>query len=975
VITPRRTRLVRVPDLRAFRKTIVHLCLRSLPDDTRSVAAVVPTRAAGAQLALAAGLETLTRSRRPLLVTREQLYDQLHARLMDAPRRLGDPEREALAQAAAAEAAVVVPGLSFRLRPGLVVEMLAFYDQLRRQSQKINRFEELMDETLGGDGSAADRGAIRMVRQVRFLAETFRLYEGRVAASGGCDEHLLRERLIRGTLTPALRGVVLTVADWIGDPAGFFVSDFDLLARMPGLEAIDVVATERTLRSGFHERLHRWLPGVEEVDGEAVTGSDSLVTPVIDAQGSVSGQLWLTCRDREEELVAAARRAVLRQRAGRGLSTMAVVYKQPLPYLYLAPETLGAAGIAYQTLDGLPLAAQPAASVVDLALDFVESDFSRTSSVLLLRSPHLRFAHDGCEVTKASIGAFDRHLSQKRYLGDVARLEEVAAGTVPDVAVPALQVALAAARELAPIRDPAPASHQIRRFAAFLSANTRDVVDGDPLSPTECRVRETVFSILEQLAAGHAVHHDPLWGVGELAAAVRRWVASDTFASHAAGDGVQLLDDRAAPYGEFEEVVVVGLVEHEWPERPRRHVFFSPRLLKPFGWPSEAERRSAAEARFLDLLALPSVRVSLSTFTLDNEAIVMRTALLDEVARAGLLLMPMEERTDEPLFLHERIAHEYPDVRGAPERTREWVDIRSRRPPIGHMAFHGLVGRIPEPEAWSVSALETYLGCPFRFFSQHVLRLEEEPEDEAVMDPRRQGAFVHGVFERFFEQWQASGHLAITPENLDVARTMFGVVSEAVLASLPGPEADLERTRLVGSPVAAGLGEAVLRMEAERPMPVVERLLEHRLAGRFVVTTSSEARSIALRGKADRIDLLADGTFRLIDYKLGRPPNRARALQLPIYALCAEQQLNGYRGRRWRLREAVYLAFRGPRRVVPLFSNPADRARALAGAQQRLVDALDAIGRGEFCPTPDDVFRCATCSYSKVCRKDYVGDV
>jgi RecB family exonuclease len=256
-----------------------------------------------------------------------------------------------------------------------------------------------------------------------------------------------------------------------------------------------------------------------------------------------------------------------------------------------------------------------------------------------------------------------------------------------------------------------------------------------------------------------------------------------------------------------------------------------------------------------------------------------------------------------------------------------------------------------------------------------VLRLEEEPEDEAVMDPRRQGAFVHGVFERFFEQWQASGHLAITPENLDVARTMFGVVSEAVLASLPGPEADLERTRLVGSPVAAGLGEAVLRMEAERPMPVVERLLEHRLAGRFVVTTSSEARSIALRGKADRIDLLADGTFRLIDYKLGRPPNRARALQLPIYALCAEQQLNGYRGRRWRLREAVYLAFRGPRRVVPLFSNPADRARALAGAQQRLVDALDAIGRGEFCPTPDDVFRCATCSYSKVCRKDYVGDV
>jgi len=420
---------------------------------------------------------------------------------------------------------------------------------------------------------------------------------------------------------------------------------------------------------------------------------------------------------------------------------------------------------------------------------------------------------------------------------------------------------------------------------------------------------------------------------------------------------------------------VVGLVEHEWPERPRRNIFFSPRLLQSFGWPSEADRRSAAEARFLDLLALPSVGVSLSTFTLDNDAIVMRSALLDEVSRAGLSPMPMEERTNEPLFLYERIVQEYPDLAAVSERTREWVDLRSGRPPIGAMEFHGLVGRIPEPKAWSVSALETYLGCPFRFFSQHVLRLEEEPDDEEVMDPRRQGAFVHGVFERFFGQWQVSGHRAITPGNLDAARTMFDGVSETALASLPGPEADLERTRLVGSPVAAGLGEAVLRMEAERPTPVVERLLEYRLSGQFVVTTSSETRSVALRGKADRIDLLADDTFRLIDYKLGWPPNRARALQLPIYALCAEQQLNGYRGRRWRLREAVYLAFKGPRRVVPLFSNPADRARVLVGAQQRLVDTLDAIGRGEFYPTPDDVSRCATCTYVSVCRKDYVGDV
>jgi len=112
------------------------------------------------------------------------------------------------------------------------------------------------------------------------------------------------------------------------------------------------------------------------------------------------------------------------------------------------------------------------------------------------------------------------------------------------------------------------------------------------------------------------------------------------------------------------------------------------------------------------------------------------------------------------------------------------------------------------------------------------------------------------------------------------------------------------------------------------------------------MATSNGPRTVPLRGKADRVDLLEDGTFRLIDYKLGWPPNRARALQLPIYSICAEQQLASHRGRNWTLGEAAYLAFKGPRRVVPLFSSAADRNKVLAEAQQRLVDTLDHFGIG-----------------------------
>jgi RecB family exonuclease len=255
------------------------------------------------------------------------------------------------------------------------------------------------------------------------------------------------------------------------------------------------------------------------------------------------------------------------------------------------------------------------------------------------------------------------------------------------------------------------------------------------------------------------------------------------------------------------------------------------------------------------------------------------------------------------------------------------------------------------------------------------VRLEEEPDDEEVMDPRREGLFVHEVFEAFFGRWQDEGHGTITPDTIETARDVFRAVVEERIGRLPASEAALAQTRLLGSAAAVGLGEAVIRMEAERQVPVVARLLEYPLRDDFVFEAGGHERRLTISGKADRIDLLADGTFRLIDYKLGAAPNKSRALQLPIYALCAEQTLAGHLGRHWTLGEAAYLAFKGTKRVVGLFGSPEERTTVLASAQERLLATVDAIETGTFPPTPDDVHRCETCAYDAVCRKDYVGDV
>ena len=239
--------------------------------------------------------------------------------------------------------------------------------------------------------------------------------------------------------------------------------------------------------------------------------------------------------------------------------------------------------------------------------------------------------------------------------------------------------------------------------------------------------------------------------------------------------------------------------------------------------------------------------------------------------------------------------------------------------------FHGAAGPQP-PRARSVSALELYAQCPFKFYSRYVLRLAEERDDDEALSPLERGRMHHELFEAIFAAWQSRGHGTVTPELLDQARTLALETMEAHLARLSPVDAALERTRLVGSPVAPGLIDVVLRLEAERPTEVVERRLEHKIDGIYRFRGADGLREIEVRGIADRIDLLADGTFRVLDYKASRPGS---TLQIALYATCVRQKLRGYRGRDWELAEAAYVAFRGDKTVVPLTTRPADNEQAL----------------------------------------------
>jgi RecB family exonuclease len=162
-------------------------------------------------------------------------------------------------------------------------------------------------------------------------------------------------------------------------------------------------------------------------------------------------------------------------------------------------------------------------------------------------------------------------------------------------------------------------------------------------------------------------------------------------------------------------------------------------------------------------------------------------------------------------------------------------------------------------------------------------------------------------------------------------------------------------------------------MEAERPTDVVERLLEFPLQGDFRFTgADGRKRAVTLSAKSDRIDLLADGTMRVIDYKSKKTPELRIALQLPIYSHCARVSLEQQRGRRWTLGEAMYLSFEGEKAVVLFRAKSRTVDELIGDAEDRLLTTLDRIAAGHFPPQPSKRSLCGPCPYAVVCRLEYV---
>jgi len=233
--------------------------------------------------------------------------------------------------------------------------------------------------------------------------------------------------------------------------------------------------------------------------------------------------------------------------------------------------------------------------------------------------------------------------------------------------------------------------------------------------------------------------------------------------------------------------------------------------------------------------------------------------------------------------------------------------------------------RFGEDHLWSPSQLESYAACPFRFFAEQVLQAEPLEDLTLQSDVRRRGTLLHQTLATLHQQLldtrQASEQMEVHPDEAGILQRFQAALDQTIdhlpLGGLQGVLREIERREIeTWGPAYAEQDAEYRELWAGLDQPPQASFFEVRFgpSSRAAETEADENLSsplpfqldlgteqIRITGQIDRIDLgrLGDVTvFNIIDYKSGKKVKlnedhirSGRQLQLPLYALAAEEML------------------------------------------------------------------------------------
>lgn len=293
-----------------------------------------------------------------------------------------------------------------------------------------------------------------------------------------------------------------------------------------------------------------------------------------------------------------------------------------------------------------------------------------------------------------------------------------------------------------------------------------------------------------------------------------------------------------------------------------------------------------------------------------------------------------------------------------------------------------LAGRYGPQYVWSASRLNRYGNCPYSFFAQTVLKLEERPDPSEGLNAMQRGSLLHAVLEVLFRKLVEQG-LSLTSETQADALVLLDQTCDDVFVRAPmrygfhpGPLWHYEQEEM------HRLLQAVIKWECEDKQQGM-RFRPYQQELRFGIQgaehaelnlRTSDNETILLHGVIDRIDRDANGLMRLIDYKsgstkyTGKDINEGLAFQVPLYALAAEQAIH------LSVAESYYLHLPLRQTSAKLeFNQGAAQDDSVQTSVEKAIEFVKHIRNGDFPSLPaKPAYGANTCSkncaFGAICR-------
>jgi hypothetical protein len=430
----------------------------------------------------------------------------------------------------------------------------------------------------------------------------------------------------------------------------------------------------------------------------------------------------------------------------------------------------------------------------------------------------------------------------------------------------------------------------------------------------------------------------------------------------------------------FDAVILGGLTAAEFSsERPRS---VAAELLERLGAAAGAEERASERLLFYTVVTRPRDRLVLLRQATDMIGEGLRPSVFwDEVLdlyRASAPLDEDEHPAGVPLVSRPLSTLADNSVCYSPgRRAKRRAGTRPEpRPARGILTSDEVRAAIRMQDEFSVSELERYATCPYRWFLDRAVRPREL---DVAFEAREAGSVAHEALAAFYQRWAGpETQRRVVPDDLPEALRIADEVLDAAFES---------------APATIGLAE---ELAAERVRRWVAGVIEddayllpgytpvcHEFAFGGAEGRPFELSGVALRGRIDRIDACDRGLI-VTDYKsAGVVPGHASfagrgVIQLPVY-LAAAVYLRGGEAHGAVYRSLSSRKVRGFWRTDRLsllecgaHTDAVDAEgleSILAEAAERVRTASAGIRCGDIAPVTGGCDACGTCTARAMCKE------